>query len=71
MLSYIFYCSVLYFYSLGRFQDEFVENRRQALEKCLNKIASHPILYRDPDLKLFLESDTFTIDVRVNYFNLA
>ncbi|RIA86784.1 Vps5 C terminal like-domain-containing protein [Glomus cerebriforme] len=51
-------------HAIGRFQDEFVENRRQALEKCLNKITSHPILYRDPDLKLFLESDTFTIDVK-------
>ncbi|CAG8588434.1 10879_t:CDS:10 [Funneliformis caledonium] len=51
-------------HAIGRFQDEFVENRRQALEKCLKKITSHPILYRDPDLKLFLESDTFTIDVK-------
>ncbi|CAB4395886.1 unnamed protein product [Rhizophagus irregularis] len=51
-------------HAIGRFQDEFVENRRQALEKCLNRITSHPKLYRDPDLKLFLESDTFTIDVK-------
>ncbi|CAG8562487.1 12790_t:CDS:10 [Dentiscutata heterogama] len=49
---------------IGRFQDEFVENRRQALEKCLNKITSHPMLCNDPNLKLFLESDTFTIDVK-------
>ncbi|CAG8619762.1 35856_t:CDS:10 [Gigaspora margarita] len=49
---------------IGRFQDEFVENRRQALEKCLNKIMSHPKLCSDPNLKLFLESDTFTIDVK-------
>ena len=56
------------FFTLGRFQGEFVENRRQSLEKCLNKITSHPILYRDPDLKLFLESDTFTVDVRIILF---
>ena len=42
-----------------------MENRRQALEKCLNKITSHPILYRDPDLKLFMESDNFIIDVGI------
>ncbi|CAG8472199.1 29177_t:CDS:10 [Racocetra persica] len=49
---------------IGRFQDEFVENRRQALEKCLNKITSHPLLRSDPNLKLFLESDTFATDVK-------
>ncbi|RHZ79077.1 hypothetical protein Glove_152g101 [Diversispora epigaea] len=51
-------------HAIGRFQDEFVENRRQALEKCLNKITSHPKLYNDPGLKLFLESDSFIIDVK-------
>nr|CAG8438660.1 3846_t:CDS:10 [Entrophospora candida] len=49
---------------IGRFQDEFIENRRQALEKCLKKIISHPKLYKDRDLKIFLESDNFNIDVR-------
>ncbi|CAG8597622.1 3663_t:CDS:10, partial [Cetraspora pellucida] len=49
---------------IGRFQDEFVENRRQALEKCLNKIISHPMLCCNPNLKLFLESDTFVTDVK-------
>jgi sorting nexin-1/2 len=48
---------------LGRFQDEFIENRRQALEKCLKKVVSHPKLYKDRDLKIFLESDNFNIDV--------
>nr|CAG8488611.1 5774_t:CDS:10 [Entrophospora candida] len=50
-------------HAMGRFQDEFIENRRQALEKCLNKIISHPNLYKDRDLKIFLESDNFNIDV--------
>lgn len=30
----------------------------------LNKIASHPTLQHDADLKLFLESETFNIDVK-------
>jgi sorting nexin-1/2 len=30
----------------------------------LNKIASHPILQHDGDLKIFLESETFNIDVK-------
>ena len=49
---------------LGRFQDEFIESRRQALERMLNKIAQHPLLQRDVDFKLFLESETFNVDVK-------
>lgn len=30
----------------------------------LNKAASHPQLHRDADLKLFLESEAFGIDVK-------
>lgn len=30
----------------------------------LNKIAAHPILQHDSDLKIFLESETFTLDVK-------
>jgi sorting nexin-1/2 len=48
----------------GRFQDEFVEARRSALERMLNKIAQHPLLQRDIDFKLFIESDTFNADVK-------
>lgn len=51
--------------SAGRFGSEFVENRRLGLEAALNKIVSHPMLVGDPDLRLFLESDTFHIDVRL------
>jgi sorting nexin-1/2 len=35
-----------------------------ALEKMLNKIAAHPTLQHDGDLKIFLESETFTMDVK-------
>lgn len=30
----------------------------------VNKIAAHPILQHDADLKIFLESETFGIDVK-------
>ena len=46
----------------GRFDTDFVESRRAALEKMLQKTATHPILQHDGDLKLFLESETFTVD---------
>jgi sorting nexin-1/2 len=41
-----------------------VEARRAALERMLNKIAQHPLLQRDVDFKLFIESDTFNVDVK-------
>lgn len=47
----------------GRFQDDFVESRRVALERCLQKIVAHPMLYGDPDLKVFLESESFNVEV--------
>lgn len=49
--------------SFGRFDAQFVQQRRAALERCIRKIANHPVLARDPDLKMFLESDTFALDV--------
>ncbi|OAL31141.1 hypothetical protein AYO20_08376 [Fonsecaea nubica] len=50
--------------AVGRFDSEFIESRRQALERMLNKIAAHPILHHDADLKIFLESEAFNIDVK-------
>lgn len=50
--------------ALNRFESNFVEARRAALEKMLNKIAAHATLQHDPDLKLFLESESFTVDVK-------
>lgn len=48
---------------IGRFEDQFIETRRAALEKCLNKMANHPVLSLDPDLRLFLESESFEFEV--------
>ena len=50
--------------AVGRFDTNFVESRRSALEKMLNKTAAHPILQHDSDLKIFLESDAFNMDVK-------
>ncbi|KAI1767927.1 Vps5-domain-containing protein [Hypoxylon sp. FL1150] len=50
--------------ALNRFESNFVESRRAALEKMLNKTAAHPTLQHDPDLKLFLESESFNVDVK-------
>ncbi|KAJ5171700.1 hypothetical protein N7492_004293 [Penicillium capsulatum] len=50
--------------AVGRFDTNFVESRRAALERMLNKIAGHPILQHDADLKIFLESDAFNVDVK-------
>ena len=50
--------------AVGRFDTNFVESRRSALERMLNKIAAHPILQHDGDLKIFLESDAFNMDVK-------
>ena len=50
--------------AVGRFDSNFVESRRSALEKMLNKTAAHPILQHDGDLKIFLESEAFNVDVK-------
>ncbi|KAF2704060.1 vacuolar protein sorting-associated protein-like protein vps5 [Pleomassaria siparia CBS 279.74] len=50
--------------AVGRFDTDFVESRRAALERMLNKTAAHPILQHDGDLKLFLESDAFNVDIK-------
>lgn len=50
----------------GRFAEDFVESRRLALEQCLQKMANHPVLQLDPDLRLFLESDTLSAEVSID-----
>ena len=50
--------------AVGRFDTNFVESRRMALERMINKIAAHPILQHDGDLKTFLESDAFNVDIK-------
>ncbi|KAF9475017.1 protein transporter [Pholiota conissans] len=50
--------------TFGRFDDQFVRQRRLALEKCIQKTANHPVLGKDPDLRMFLESDSFALDIK-------
>ncbi|KAF2440801.1 Vps5-domain-containing protein [Karstenula rhodostoma CBS 690.94] len=50
--------------AVGRFDTDFVESRRAALERMLNKTAAHSVLQHDGDLKIFLESDAFNVDIK-------
>ncbi|KAG8880932.1 Vacuolar protein sorting-associated protein 5 [Tulasnella sp. 331] len=50
--------------SVSRFEAAFVEGRRFALERCVTKITNHPVLSKDADLKFFLESDSFALDIK-------
>lgn len=50
--------------AVGRFDENFVESRRAALESMINKCVNHPILQNDPDLRIFLESETFSTDIK-------
>lgn len=38
---------------------EFIERRRAALERFLNRVAAHPIFCVDPDFREFLEAGNF------------
>jgi sorting nexin-1/2 len=40
------------------------------LENCLQKMANHPVLQLDPDLRTFLESDTLSMEVSFLSSNL-
>jgi sorting nexin-1/2 len=50
--------------TVGRFDTNFIESRRMALERQVSKTANHPVLQHDADLKTFLESDAFNVDIK-------
>lgn len=50
--------------AVGRFEQDFVEGRRSALERMLNKTANHVVLQHDADFRIFLESESFNVDVK-------
>ena len=50
--------------TVGRFDANFIESRRMALERQVSKTANHPILQHDADLKTFLESEAFNVDIK-------
>lgn len=41
----------------GRFEDKFLSQRRRGLEKFLNKLAIHPVMYDAECLVMFLKQD--------------
>ncbi|KAG8914906.1 Vacuolar protein sorting-associated protein 5 [Tulasnella sp. 417] len=51
-------------FNISRFESEFVETRRLGLNKCVQKIANHPVLNKDQDFRFFLESDSFALDIK-------
>ncbi|KAM9325470.1 sorting nexin-7 [Gastrophryne carolinensis] len=44
-----------------RFNDDFIETRRKALHKFLNRIADHPTLTFNDDFKIFLTAQTWEL----------
>ena len=52
------------FHAPGRFDAEFLASRKIALERCLRRMVSHPVLHQSSDLKLFLEEDNLEAAVR-------
>ncbi|KAG8923691.1 Vacuolar protein sorting-associated protein 5, partial [Tulasnella sp. 418] len=50
--------------AINRFDNTFVQSRRLGLSKCVQKIANHPVLSMDDDFKMFLESDSFALDIK-------
>ncbi|ODV78022.1 Vps5-domain-containing protein [Suhomyces tanzawaensis NRRL Y-17324] len=49
---------------IGRFNENFIENRRLSLEKMLSKISNVPVLSNDPDFVMFLISEDFANESR-------
>ncbi|KAM4754196.1 sorting nexin-2-like isoform 3-T3 [Cyanocitta cristata] len=49
---------------------EFVEKRRAALERYLQRTVKHPTLLQDPDLRLFLESSEWFEEKQEQFENL-
>ena len=49
---------------IGRFNENFVENRRLSLEKMLHKISKTPALADDADFVLFLTSQNFAAEAK-------
>ncbi|KAN0130907.1 hypothetical protein V8E53_011285 [Lactarius tabidus] len=47
----------------GRINNQFSQQRRPALENCINKIVNRLVLCKDANPKLFLEHDMFSLDV--------
>lgn len=54
--------------AVGRFKDDFIENRRFQMESMLNRIARDPILQKDDDFIFFLSSESFSKDSKIREY---
>ena len=54
--------------AVGRFKDDFIENRRFQMESMLNRIARDPILQKDDDFIFFLTSESFSKDSKIREY---
>jgi sorting nexin-1/2 len=50
--------------AMGRFDADFLILRKVGLERCLRRIAAHPLLHQSSDLRLFLEEEN--LDAAMN-----
>lgn len=50
--------------TVGRFKQDFIENRRCQMERMLRRIASKASLQKDQDFLLFLQSEQFASDAK-------
>ncbi|QLL34880.1 hypothetical protein HG536_0H02550 [Torulaspora globosa] len=50
--------------TVGRFKQDFIENRRCQMERMLRRIAGKASLQSDPDFLLFLKSEQFASDAK-------
>ncbi|CUS24810.1 LAQU0S20e00386g1_1 [Lachancea quebecensis] len=51
--------------TMGRFENDFIENRRLQMERMLTKIVQDEDLRDDADFKMFLQSNNFSQDSKV------
>ena len=52
-----------------RFNDDFIETRRKALHKFLNRIADHPTLTFNEDFKIFLTAEAWVKNFNLYSYN--
>ena len=52
-----------------RFNDDFIETRRKALHKFLNRIADHPTLTFNEDFKIFLTAEAWVKNFNLYLYN--
>ncbi|CCH61153.1 hypothetical protein TBLA_0E00920 [Henningerozyma blattae CBS 6284] len=53
---------------IGKFKQDFIENRRLQMQNMLIRISCDPILQNDNDFQLFLQSSNFTFDAKTREF---